>query len=37
MKKAPKHLKSGSARKLWNAAKNTELNKWWFALSDFKR
>lgn len=37
MEKAPKHLKSRSARKLWEIAKNTELNKWWFVLSEFKR
>jgi putative hydrolase of HD superfamily len=37
MKKAPGFLKTRSARKLWRLAKNTDLNDWWFRLSEFKR
>ncbi len=37
MKKAPKHLKTVSARKLWKRAKNKGFNSWWFKLSEFKR
>ncbi|MFH1622210.1 MAG: HD domain-containing protein [Candidatus Omnitrophota bacterium] len=37
MKKAPQHLKTKSARRLWQIAKNTELNDWWQRLSEFRR
>ncbi len=37
MKKAPRHLKTKSAKKLWSWAKANDLNNWWFKLSDFKR
>jgi len=37
MKKAPRFLRTESARKLWQSAKNTDLNEWWFKLSGFKR
>lgn len=37
MKKAPSHLKSKSAKKLWRLAKTMELNDWWLRLSEFKR
>lgn len=36
-KKAPGCLKSKSARKLWGEIKNCKIDKWWQALSDFKR
>ncbi len=37
MKKAPRFLKTKSARELWRLAKNMNLNDWWFRLSEFKR
>jgi len=37
MKKAPVHLKTSSARKLWKTAKDKDFNSWWFKLSEFKR
>ncbi len=37
MKKAPRSLKTKSARQLWSLAKNMNLNKWWEKLSEFKR
>ncbi len=37
MKKAPRFLKTKSARKIWHLAKNTNLNDWWFKLSGFER
>ena len=37
MRKAPGFLKTKSARKLWQLAKKTDLNEWWFKLSEFKR
>ena len=37
MKKAPRFLKTKSARSLWKLAKTTNLNSWWEKLSDFKR
>lgn len=37
MKKAPRHLKTKSARRLWQWAKNADLNEWWLRLSEFKR
>jgi len=36
-KKAPRFLKTQSARKLWSLAKNMNLEDWWFGLSGFKR
>jgi len=36
-KKAPKFLKTASARKLWRLAKKSSLNNWWVALADFRR
>ena len=35
--KAPSHLKTKSARRLWRLAKKIELNEWWQKLSEFKR
>ncbi len=37
MKKAPVHLRTKSARKLWQAAKKSDLNEWWFNISKFYR
>ena len=37
MKKAPQHLKTQSARRLWKLAQGIDLNEWWEKLSDFKR
>lgn len=37
MKKAPRHLKTKSAKKLWSLAKRTSLNEWWERLSEFSR
>ncbi|UCB56838.1 MAG: HD family hydrolase [Candidatus Omnitrophota bacterium] len=37
MKKAPRFLKTKSARSVWRQGKNMSLNEWWFELSDFKR
>ncbi|MFH1655745.1 MAG: HD domain-containing protein [Candidatus Omnitrophota bacterium] len=37
MKKAPKHLMTKSAKRLWKLAKNMHLNQWWQRLSDFRR
>lgn len=37
LRKAPGFLKTKSARKLWQLAKKTDLNEWWFKLSEFKR
>ncbi len=37
MKKAPKFLKTKSARRLWRAAGQMNLNEWWQKLSEFKR
>ncbi|MBM3248252.1 MAG: HD family hydrolase [Candidatus Omnitrophica bacterium] len=37
MKKAPEHLKSKSAKRLWKLAKTKDLNVWWESLSDFRR
>lgn len=36
-KKAPQFLKTKSARKLWQFAKNNNIADWWTVLSDFKR
>ncbi|MBL7085283.1 MAG: HD domain-containing protein [Candidatus Omnitrophica bacterium] len=37
MKKAPRFLKTKSARAFWRSAKSTNLNDWWSGLSQFKR
>lgn len=37
MKNAPGFLKTKSARELWALAKNSDLNKWWVSLGEFKR
>ena len=37
MFKAPRFLKSKSARKLWALAKAKPLNEWWMRLSGFER
>ena len=37
MKKAPRFLRTKSARRLWLLAKKTNLNDWWHALSTFQR
>ena len=36
-KRAPRFLKSKSAKNLWQFAKNNNITNWWVALSDFKR
>ena len=37
MKKSPNFLKTKSARRLWRAAGQMNLNEWWQKLSEFKR
>ncbi len=37
MKKAPRFLKTKSAKRLWHLTKTTNLNEWWEKLSEFKR
>jgi putative hydrolase of HD superfamily len=37
MQKAPRALKTKSAKRLWSLAKSTHLNEWWQKLSEFKR
>jgi putative hydrolase of HD superfamily len=37
MKKAPRFLKTKSARLLWKKAKARDLNDWWFKLATFTR
>jgi len=37
MKKAPQHLKTKSAKRLWQLAKTMQLNQWWEKLSEFRR
>jgi len=37
MKKAPRSLKTKTAKELWSLAKNMNLNEWWEELSEFKR
>jgi putative hydrolase of HD superfamily len=37
MKKAPQHLKTKSAKRLWYLAKKMQLNQWWERLSEFRR
>ena len=36
-KKAPEHLMTESAKKLWEEAQKWDSNAWWERLSDFKR
>ena len=37
MKKAPRFLRSKSARALWQRARKINLNDWWIELTEFKR
>lgn len=37
MKKAPRVLRTRSAKKLWSLAKKMNLNEWWEELSSFER
>ena len=37
MKKAPKHLKTDSARALWKLAESADVNEWWTRISSFSR
>jgi len=37
MQKAPKHLATKSSKKLWELAKKSDSNNWWFRLSEFER
>jgi putative hydrolase of HD superfamily len=37
MNKAPEHLRTRSAKRLWQLAKKMKLNDWWMRLSEFKR
>jgi len=37
MKKAPRALKTKSAKRLWTIARAVNLNEWWEKLSSFKR
>ncbi len=37
MKKAPRFLKTKTAKELWSLAGNTNLNRWWEKLSQFER
>ncbi|MFQ5952282.1 MAG: HD family hydrolase [Candidatus Omnitrophota bacterium] len=36
-KKAPEHLATGSAQRLWKEAKNWDSNEWWERLGQFER
>jgi len=36
-KKAPAHLKTRSARLLWQSIKKARIDKWWMRLTEFKR
>lgn len=36
-RKAPQHLKTKSARRLWRLARKSNLNEWWERLGEFKR
>ncbi len=36
-KKAPRYLKTKSAKRLWLQVRNVRLNEWWQRLSDFAR
>lgn len=37
MRKAPRFLKTESAKRLWRLARKVRLNDWWLKLSEFKR
>jgi len=37
MKTAPDHLKTDSARALWNLARTMDVNDWWARIDSFKR
>lgn len=37
MQKAPKHLKTDSARRLWRLAQTMDVNEWWSRLDAFER
>lgn len=37
MKKAPKFLRTKSAKQLWSRAKKSSLNDWWQGIGDFRR
>ena len=37
MQKAPKYLVMKSSQKIWELAKKSSLNDWWFRLSEFER
>jgi putative hydrolase of HD superfamily len=37
MNKAPEHLRTKSARRLWQSAKKMRLNDWWVRLGEFRR
>jgi putative hydrolase of HD superfamily len=36
-KKAPEHLKTKSAKELWNSTKNWDSSTWWEELTEFER
>ena len=36
-RKAPRHLKTASARRLWQQARSADFNEWWLALTRFTR
>jgi len=36
-KRAPRFLKSNSAKKLWSFARDNDITNWWIAYSEFKR
>ncbi len=37
MEKAPEHLKTGSAKKLWQLALTMDVNEWWSRIGTFTR
>ena len=37
MKKAPEHLKTNSAKTLWQLAQTMDINEWWRRISSFTR
>jgi len=37
MNKAPRFLRTKTAKELWQQAKDADLNEWWEGLSEFKR
>jgi len=37
MEKAPEHLKTGSAKKLWQLALKMDVNEWWSRIGTFTR